>query len=181
MFEIDDGKIKYRAFKTPPIFKIFTAREESKVFKIQNNLVHIILVLWYSFLALTLGWIGGSSHIIFGTIKNVLETLHINMAGGIDYSKTQNETEYDYETNYVWNNLLSKTRNKINKYEVETILLIQDEFKKMNREFYTNDNIDFIIYNLGKIDIHRIRKDEILDIFDALKLYSNHEIEEDYV
>jgi len=40
---------------------------------------------------------------------------------------------------------------------------------------------NYIITNLGKVDVHRIKQDEILDVFDAIKLYDNSILENSFV
>ena len=107
-------------------------------------------------------------------ILNSIEALSINFSGGMDCTNEVLDENYDDKTNYVWTNLLRKTIEKINKDEVEIINEIQEEFEKTNSIKYSEENINFIIKNLGKIDIHRIRKEEIFDIFDAMQLYERH-------
>ena len=103
-----------------------------------------------------------------------MEAIHINLTGGIDYSKEMDESEYDDKTNYILNNLLCETTNKIDKKEVEIIIEIQEEFEQLDKDKYTDEKIDFIISNLGKIDIHKVTRDQIKDIFDAFQSYEKN-------
>ena len=115
-------------------------------------------------------------------ILNSIQALSINLSGGEDLTETIQQKKYDDITNFVWNNLLRKTTDKISLDEVDFILKIQEKFMELNKNnMYTDENIDFIIMHLAKRDIHRIRKPEIMDIFDALKSYENNLINNDIV
>ena len=144
---------------------------DTQVFTIKNNATVVLLGIWYSLISLLLGWWGGSISKPFRSIRNTMEAIHINLTGGIDFTKEMDETEYDNKTNYIWNNLLRETTAKINKKEVEITIDIQTEFEQLNKEKYTKENIDFIAFCLKKIDIDRLTVDEIEDIFDAMKSY----------
>jgi len=99
--------------------------------------------------------------------------MHINLTGGEDFTQEMNDTEFDDKTNYVWNNLLRKTTETINKNVVEIIIDIQENFETSNSEYYTSENINYINSNLNKIKLNSLSSNELNDIFDAMKLYSN--------
>jgi len=158
--------IKYRVFKISIGFIFYNLYFDTKAFKIENRSIQIVLAIWYTLISLLFGWWGG-----FKSWRNTIKAIHINLSGGSDCSKEMNELMYDEKTNYVWNNLLRKTKEKISKTELEMIIDIQDIYEESKKEKYSEENIDFIIINLGLIDIHRINRSELSDIIDALKLY----------
>jgi hypothetical protein len=169
-----DGQIRYRFFKVSINIFYYRIYNDTKVFAIKNNATLVFLAIWYSLISLLFGWWGWSIIRPFRTITNTLEAIHINLTGGMDYTEKMNETEFDDKTNYIWNNLLRKTIERINKKEVEIIIEIQEEFEQLDKEKYTEENIDFIIMNLGKIDIHRETREEIRDIFEAIQSYERN-------
>jgi hypothetical protein len=81
--------------------------------------------------------------------------------------------DYDDRTNYVHQNLLRKTQNEIGLDEVSLILEIQDIYSRRFKNNFSEENIQFIIQSLSKIEIQQINKDHVIDIFDGLKLYEN--------
>ncbi len=166
-----DHEIRYKFFKVSVNFFFFRMYSDTQVFTIKNNATVVLLGIWYSLISLLFGWWGGSISKPFRSIRNTMEAIHINLTGGIDFTKEMDETEYDDKTNYIWNNLLRKTTTKINKKEVEITIDIQTEFEQLNKEKYTKENIDFIAFCLKKIDIDSLTVDEIEDIFDAMKSY----------
>lgn len=173
--------IKYRVYQISFTILLFTYSSETGVFKIRNKLVHFLLSFWYTLITFILGFIG----ILFPfpypfyRIGKTIDALSINIGGGLEIDKEMNELNYDEKTNYIWNNLLRTTTDKITKDELEIILEIQDSFEDFTSK-YSGENVYYIIINLGKIDIHRIRQKEIMDIFDAIKLYDNSIIESSY-
>jgi len=169
-----DQQIRYRFFKVSVNFLFFSIYNDTQVFTIKNNATVVLLGIWYSLISLLFGWWGGSISKPFRSIRNTMEAIHINWAGGIDFTKEMDETEYDDKTNYIWNNLLRKTTARINKKEVEITIDIQTEFEQLNKEKYTKENIDFITFNLNKIDIHSLTVEEVEDIFDAMKSYERN-------
>lgn len=170
----DYNPIKYRAFKVSINFFYFRIYSDTRVFAVKNNLVLVFLAIWYSLVSLLFGWWGGSIAHPFLSIRNTLEAIHINLSGGIDYTKEMDETEYDDKTNFIWNNLLRQTIDNIAKKEVEIIIEIQEEFEQSNKKKYTDENIEFITLNLGRIDIYKVTRDQIKDIFDAMQSYENN-------
>ncbi len=172
-----DEQIRYRFFKVSVNFFYFRMYSDTQVFTIRNNATVIILGVWYSLISVLFGWWGGSISKPFRSIRNTMEAIHINLTGGIDFTKEMDETEYDDKTNYIWNNLLRKTRSVINKKELEIIIDIQTEFEQLKKEKYTKENIYFIEFSLNKIEIHSLPLDEIEDIFDAMKSYERNIIE----
>ncbi|MCD4795449.1 MAG: hypothetical protein K8R54_19620 [Bacteroidales bacterium] len=167
--------IKYRAFKIHVNILFFRINNDSKIFAIKSTIILILLSIGYSLISALFGWWGGSLAHPFRNVKNTLEAIHINLSGGVDYSDKMNNLEYDDKTNYVWNNLLRETLDKINKENVEIILKIQEEYEQLNKEIFTEDNIDYLISEFNKVEIQKIRKEEmkdvIKDIFNAIKTY----------
>ncbi|MFI0427952.1 hypothetical protein [Mariniflexile sp. HMF6888] len=128
----------------------------------------VSLSIWYTSISLLFGWWGG-----FKSIKYTLEAIHVNLSGGIDFTEEMNETEYDDKTNYIWNNLLRKTIERVKKDEVEIIIDIQEEFEQLGKEIYTEVNVDYIYSHLIKINIYNVTRDDIKDFFDANQIYLN--------
>ncbi len=174
---LDNELIKYRFFKVSVNFFFYRNYSDTKVFAIKNNAVLVLLATWYSVISLLFGWWGSSIRCPLRSIKNTMEALHLNLTGGIDYTKEMDETNYDDKINYVWNNLLRATTEKIDKNEVEIIIEIQEEFELNVKEKYSEENIDFIILNLARIDIHRVTRVQIKDIFDALQSFDRNSSE----
>ena len=81
------------------------------------------------------------------------------------------EQEYDDRTNYVYKNILRKTSDIVTKKEIEIILEIFDFYQESHKGEYSDDIEDFIILNLAKVDIHRIQRNEIRDVLDAINMY----------
>lgn len=169
-----DEQIRYRFFKVSVNFFYFRMYSDTQVFTIKSNATVILLGVWYSLISVLFGWWGGSISKPFRSIRNTMEAIHINLTGGIDFTREMEETEYDDKTNYIWNNLLRKTKVGIDKKELEIIIDIQIEFEQLNKEKYTKQNIDFIAFNLNKIDIQSLALDEIEDIFDAMKSFERN-------
>jgi hypothetical protein len=128
----------------------------------------------YSFVTILLGWWGFRLRNPLESFRNSLEALHVNFSGGEDISNIVSDFDYDDKTNYVWKNILRKTSDKLSKDEVEIIIEIHEEYIDLHEELYTEENIAYIILNLSKVDIHGIDREDIRDIFDALKNYEEN-------
>ena len=170
----NEEKIKYRFFKVSVNIFFFRMYSDTNVFTIKNNATIVLLGIWYSLISLLFGWWGGSISKPFSSIRNTMEAIHINLTGGIDLSQEMEEAEYDDITNYIWKNLLRKTTAIINKKELEIIIDIQSEFDQLNKEKYSKENIDYITFNLKKIDINSLKFEEIEDVFDAMKSHERN-------
>ncbi len=171
--------IKHRFFKVSISFLYFNIYSDTQVFAIKNNAILILLSLWYSLVSLLLGWWGFNIRKPFSNFSNTITAISINLGGGIDYSKEADENKWDYKTNYVWNNLLSETVAQITKERLEIIIEIQEEYEGSKTSKYSEENIDFISLNLGRVDIHSVTRNEIKDVFDAFKSYERNMIDED--
>lgn len=172
MEEVKSKSIYYKVSINLGPFRIYN---NSRVYEIAQGKSTILPGIKYSLITLCLGWWGFSGFRalrFFKSIRNSLEALHINFTGGEDISKIVDEYDFDEKTNYIWNNLLRKTTEKISKEDVEIILEIQNEYINLDRDQFTDENINFIIINLGKLDIHRINQEEIGDVFDAIRIYN---------
>jgi hypothetical protein len=145
--------------------------QNSRVFDIPDGRSTILPGLKYSLVTLILGWWSFSIRNPFGAIKNSVEALHINFSGGEDISKLISEDEYDEKTNYIWNNLLRTTIERLTKSELEMIIEIHDEYLSQGNIPYSDANMNFIAVNIDKLDIKNVSKTEIRDIFDALRMY----------
>jgi len=167
---------QYRFFKVSINLSFYGICNDTRAFKINNKLHLVFLSVWYSLVSLLLGWWGFS----LSSIRNTFEAIHINSTGGVDCSKEMDEFEYDDKTNFIWNNLLRKTTDRITKKEVEIIIEIQEEYEQFEKERHSDENINFIILNLGRIDIHRITRNEIRDLFNAMSSYNITSIEENF-
>lgn len=151
----------------------------TRAYLIKNKLTLIALSTWYTLVTLLLGWWGVSLRHPLRNISHTLEALHINVSGGSEFSDEIEELEFSDKTNYIWNNLLRETCEKISREEVDLVLEIQETFEESNSELYSEENLDYIIANLGAIDIHRISRNSINDVFDGIQLYKKH-IENEY-
>ncbi len=160
--------IKYKIFRVSIGFLFFRFYSNTGVYTVKNNFVLVSLPIWYTLISMVFGWWGG-----FKSIKYTLEAIHVNLSGGIDYTEEMNETEYDDKTNYIWNNLLRKTIEKVKKDDVEIIIEIQEEFEQLGKEMFTEENVDYIYSNLSRIKIYNVTRDDIKDVFDANQLYLN--------
>ena len=158
--------LTYRYFKINISIPFYGIPINTKIFTIKNRITLILLGIWYSLVFLLLGCLAG----LHG-IKKTFEAIHINMTGGIDCTTEVNEGNYDEKTNYIWRNLLQKTKDKISKEEAEALIALQSEFEKSDKEIYSRENIDFLIINLSGIGMHKVMRDDIGDFFDAIKSY----------
>ena len=162
---------KHRYFRVSINILFIHVTENTRIFTLKSDILLVILSVWYSLICLLFGWWGFSIRNPFGDIISTLESIHINITGGINSDKIIDESHYDEETNFVWNNLLRSTIDKVNKNEINLILEIQEEYHIQGLIPYTQENINFISSQLASADIHRIRKNELLDILDAIKMY----------
>ena len=169
--------IRYRYFKVSVNLFFYKTYSDTKVFKIKNNLTLVLLAIWFSLISLLLGWWGWGFSITrpFKSIRNTMEAIHINLTGGEDYTKEKDETQYDNKTNYIWNNLLRTTTDKIKKKEVEIIIEIQEEFEQEKKGEYSKNNIDFLIQNLRMVNVYSVSVNEIKDIFDAIQSFKRYD------
>lgn len=171
---MEDEVIRHRYYKISINIGPLMIYNNSRVYEIPVSRSTILPGLKYSLITILLGWWGFSLFKPFKRISNSLEALHVNFTGGEDISSLVSDLDYDEKTNYVWNNLLRKTTEKLRKDEVEIIGEIQEDYIDLKNEQFTEENIDYILINLSKIDIHRIRRDEIRDIFEAMKMFEKH-------
>ena len=160
---------RYRYFKINISLPFYGIPINTKVFAIENNLTLVLLGMWYSLICLLLGCLTG----LHG-IKRTFLAIHTNMTGGVDCTTEVDEGNYDKKTNYIWNNLLQKNKDKISKEETEALIALQDEFEKSDKEIYSRENIDFLIINLSGIGMHKVKRDEIGDFFDAILSYKRN-------
>ena len=168
---MEEQGVKNRYYKMSINLGPFCYYQNSKVYEIPHGQSTILPGLFYSFVTILLGWWGFRLRRPLETYRNSLEALHVNFSGGEDISELVTELDYNEKTNYIWKNILRKTSEKLRIDEIEMIIEIHEEFTELSNELYTDENIDYIILNLSKVDIHRIDKEGILDIFDALKNY----------
>jgi hypothetical protein len=94
----DNEQIRHRFFKVSINFFYYRIYRDTQVFAIKNDATLVFLAIWYSLVSLLFGWWGGSIRYPFRSIRNTLEAIHINLTGGIDYSKEMDELEYDDKT-----------------------------------------------------------------------------------
>ena len=161
--------LRYRYFKININIPFYGIPINTRVFTIENNATLLLLGIWYSLVCLLLGCFTG----LHG-IKRTFLAIHTNMTGGVDCTTEMNDSDYDENTNYIWNNLLQKTKNKISKEETEGLIALQNEFEKSDKKIYSRENIDFLIINLSSIGMHKIKSDEIGDFFEAMQSYKRN-------
>ena len=166
-----EQEVLQRYYKVSVNIGPFRIYNNSKVYEIHKGKSTIIPGIQYSILTLLVGWWGFGILKPFRGLRNSLEALHINFTGGKDITKLVNENEYDEKTNFIYNNLPPKTKEKLNHEEIEIIIEIQDEYLNSGNDKYLDENMIFIILNLAKLDIHRISRENIRDIFDTVRIH----------
>ncbi len=151
----------------------FCFNSNTRVYDVDQHKSTIVPGLKYSLITILFGWwgfCGLRSMFFFKSIRNSIEALHINFTGGEDISKIVDEYDFDEYTNYIWNNLLRRTKERLKKEDVEIILEIQNEFVKLSDNQFSYENIDYTISNLSRVNIYRASREDLYDIFDAIKL-----------
>jgi hypothetical protein len=106
--------------KMEPIYRYFKYCVLGFCFEtgvIKSKTALILISIWYSTISFLFGWWGISIK-PFKNFNAIIEALQVSFAGGTDFTKEMNETKYDSKTNYIWNNLLRKTIDRIKKDEV---------------------------------------------------------------
>jgi len=134
--------IKYRTFQISVKFLVFRYNSETRVFKIRNRLTHFLLSFWYSLITFMFGIITSFPTFPLSRFKKTMDALIVDLSGGIEYDKEMDELNYDEKTNFVWNNLLRTTIDKITKEELEIIIEIQEEYEDLGTK-YTIENINY--------------------------------------
>jgi len=127
--------MRHRSFKICINILFLEVYTNSRAHPIKNKFVMVYLSIWYTIIALFLGWWGTGFLRPFRSFSNTVKAIHINLTGGEDFTQEMNDTEFDDKTNYVWNNLLRKTTETINKNVIEIIIDIQENFEISNSEF----------------------------------------------
>jgi len=159
----------YRTYKISINVWFFSYYGDASMLKLPKGFIPVVVGVFYSFLTLFLGFITYNPV----ALKKSFEAIGINLFGGEDITEILERMEYDDRTNYVHQNLLRKTQNEIGLDEVSLILEIQDIYSRRFKNNFSEENIQFIIQSLSKIEIQQINKDHVIDIFDGLKLYEN--------
>jgi hypothetical protein len=143
----------------------------SKVYDIEDGKSTILPGLIYSIPTLFLGWWGFR---FFRAIKESTEALGINFSGGEDVTKSISETEYDDDTNYVWNNLLRVSTQKISKDDLEVILSLQFEFlEKQTEGVFEEPNFKYLLFATNKLNMSTVDRELVFDIFETLQMYES--------
>jgi len=165
----------YRSFRISINIFYYRYNGNSKIYTIKSSFVLVLLSIWFSLISIFFCLIDAVSTLPFAGKDYTFEAVKINISGGIDYSKVVDESEYDDKTDYVWNNLHRETLNKIDRSKVEIIVEIQEDYEQLNKEKFTEDNINYIISEINKVEVLKIRtiemQDVIKDIFNAMKTY----------
>lgn len=152
----------------------------SKPYAIRKGKNKIFPGLKYSTITILLGWWSFSFFEIFTlSLKNPfkywinsVETIAINFSGGEDFTKYVSNGNFDKKTNFVYTNLVRDTQVKIKKSDLEIIIELQEEYAKNNKIIYSKECIDFILKNLSLIEVNYIKKNDLENVFDAIKIYA---------
>ncbi len=166
-----EQEVLQRFYKVSINLGPYRVYSNSKVYEIHSGKNLILPGVPYSILTILFGWWGFSITKPFRGLRNSLEALHINFSGGEDITKLVTENDYDERTNTIYNNILAKTKETVTRNDIEIITEIQDEFVETKGKTYSEENLNYIILNLSKLDIHRITREHLRDIFDAVKFY----------
>ena len=178
---MDSNKIiDYRCFKVSINFLFIHIYADTDAYRIRNKFTHVILSIWYSLIALFLGWWGTSFRYPTKDIENNLKALHINMSGGIKFAEQIESMEYDDFTNHVHRNLKRETYDKLSLYQVSVLLDYHEEYLESDKIEYSQQNIDHIIWHLKKIEVQHISHGDIENIFEAIESYKNYLIDRNF-
>ncbi|MBS2213661.1 hypothetical protein KEM09_19790 [Carboxylicivirga mesophila] len=173
-------KYVYRYYKISISIGPFYFCKDTRVYKLPRLIMPYVVGILYSILTLLLGFWGLGLIHRFRGLRNSLEAIHVNLTGGEDITQKVDDHAYDERTNFIYKNILRETCEKISKKEVEIILEIQDDYLETQSTPYTDENLNYMILNLGKLDIHRIQREELKDIFDGIVIYDKQFEEEIY-
>ncbi|MDE5424314.1 hypothetical protein L3073_19050 [Ancylomarina sp. DW003] len=171
----------YRYYKISISIGPFYSCNDTRVYKIPRLIMPYVIGILYSILTLFLGFWGLGILYRFRGLRNSIEAIHVNLTGGEDITQKVDDHDYDERTNFIYKNILRETSEKIMKKEIEIILEIQDYYLETQLPLYSDENLNFIIINLGKLDIHRIQREELKDIFDGIEIYNKQFEEERYL
>lgn len=98
----------------------------------------------------------------------------VNFSGGEDISQLVSKKDYDHDTNYVWENLLRESTEKISKDDLETMLSLQYEFAdKKSLDLFGEANTEYLLFAMDKLQIHAVDRALLEDFFDTLKMYQS--------
>lgn len=163
--------MKYRYYKLSIQLGLLRYVNNSKVYQIKEGKSTILPGLVYSLATILLGWWGFR---FLRALRESTEALSINFSGGEDISKAISKTEYDDDTNYIWDNLLRETSDKLSKDDLEIILQLQYEFaEKRANEIYSEANVDYLLTTSEKLAVQGADNTVISDVFETLKMYES--------
>ena len=161
--------INYRTYKISINFFFYSFYGDSKVFEIKKGESTILPGLKYSILTILFGW--WSTHFNwYKNISNSFKALHINFNGGNNHNKFLQEINYEDRIVHIYNNLTKETKAKILIEDLQIIDDIQNEFLKTNEERFTQNNIQYLNYQLSNINLNIMSDNEIEDVFDAYRI-----------
>lgn len=164
-------KMRHRYYKISIHLGPIRYVANSKIHDIEEGKSTILPGLIYSIPSILLGWWGFK---LFRSIKETTETLAINFSGGEDITKSFFETKYDEDVNYVWDNLLRVSTQKINKDELEAILSLQIEFIEKNpKDEFHEVNIEYLLSTISKLNISNVDRELLSDVFETLQMYES--------
>ncbi len=144
---------------------------ETIVFKLPQGPITVITGVIISLLTICFGFLGFSIVDNFQGISNSLEALSINFKGGEDPDIVNNITEYDSKVSFIYANTSRQTLKNVGIEDIDIIVDIQDLYFEESNSAYSDENINFIFSHLEELKIRKISRDNILDIFEAMKTY----------
>lgn len=159
--------IQYKIYKTSIHILFFSYIGNSKIYTIKPGKSSILPGLKYSLLTLFLGWWNLSIFHAFKTIKASLTALHINFAGGEDYTKIVSESDFEHKTIWIYNNLSREISSKIT---IETLDILVELIDHSNSSSLT-DNIIYLNQNLKKINIIHLYNNDLEQILNTYMRY----------
>lgn len=144
---------------------------ETIAFKLPQGPLTVITGVIISLLTICFGFLGFSIIDNFQGISNSLEALAINFKGGEDPDIVNNIPEYDSKVSFIYANTLGQTLKNVGIEDIDIIVDIQNLYFEESNSAYSDENINFIFSHLEELKIRKISRDNILDIFEAMKTY----------
>lgn len=157
----------YRTYKISVNIPFYRYYGDTATHKLPKGFIPVLVGIYYSIGTIFYGFLTSN----INGIKRSCEAIGVNLIGGEDITSKMEEMDFDDRTKYVHQNLLRKTLKAIGLEEVMLVLEVQDIYSKRFLNKYSEENIDFITESLTKIEIHNIKRDEIRDIFDGLRIF----------
>jgi|GEM_PF-1839329 len=172
MMKIKSNKFVNRRYKISVNFGFIYFYTNSMSFKLPKRILPYVLGFLYFILNLFTGLWG--MLLIFGNfqgLRNTYSAIYINLTGGEDVTKEDDESNFDGFTVYIYNNLEREIIEEISLLEVDIILDIQELYLDVNPEVFTIENEKFILRNLAKVNLNHLNRRHVKSIFKTVENY----------